>query len=239
MLNALSIVNRQLVAANWASVDCQADIIVHSGYMHGNRRRLGRRLSGNLAFVVLYFRHVGHFSIWCCQLIVCNDKVLFGAFAGCTSVEAMLLAVRFDPEIYLDLRFAPLALEAILRGTVSTAAAAIPAVAFRAYLGGTAALDGVVAILVISSVGAAIYLLPCTRLSASRDLEFLTVVLAVALTAMLAILPSPTKVGALTLEDWITAIALFFRDFPRPPLREWPHVERAAWTTTRIVCFYA
>lgn len=156
------------------------------------------QFAGNLAFVVLAIAMWAHVSIWYKRFIGGSEKLLFGAVAGCTSVGSMLLAIQFHPGIYLDLRFAPLALAAVLGGPVSAVTAVIPAVAFRTYLGGTAALDGVVAILVISSIGGAIYLLPRTRFSAGRALIFLTLGLATALTVMLAILPSLTKIGALS-----------------------------------------
>ena len=156
------------------------------------------RLAGNLAFVVLCFAMWAHFSIWYRRLIVGHDKVLAGAFAGCTSIGSMLLAVQYQPGIYLDLRFVPLALTAALGGPVSAVAAAIPAAIFRLHLAGAATLDGIVAILIVSSVGAATYLLPRTKFSAGRLLLFLTLALALALILMLAILPSLSGVGALS-----------------------------------------
>lgn len=156
------------------------------------------RLAGNLAFVVLCFAMWAHFSIWYHRLIVRHDKVVFGAFAGCTSIGTMLLAVQYQPGIYLDLRFVPLALTAALGGPVSAVTAVIPAAVFRLYLAGTATLDGIVAILVVSSLGAATYLLPRTKFSAGRILLFLTLALALALTLMLAILPSLSEVRALS-----------------------------------------
>jgi|GEM_PF-332660 len=156
------------------------------------------QLVGNLAFVVLAIAMFAHLSIWYRRFIAGYEKLFFGTVAGCTSAGAILLAIQFHPGIYLDLRFAPLALAAAFGGPVSAAAAVIPAAIFRLYIGGAAALDGVVAILVVSTTGAAIYLLPRTRFSAGRILLFLTVALAVVLTALLAILPSLTKVGALS-----------------------------------------
>lgn len=156
------------------------------------------RLAGNLAFVVLCFAMWAHFSIWYRRLIVRYDKVLAGAFAGCTSIGSMLLAVQYQPGIYLDLRFVPLALTAALGGPVSAIAAAIPAAIFRLHLAGAATLDGIVAILMVSSVGAATYLLPRTKFSAGRVLLFLTFALALALILILAVLPSLSAVRALS-----------------------------------------
>lgn len=156
------------------------------------------QFAGNLTFVALAIAMWAHFSIWYRHFIGGYEKLLFGIIAGCTSVGVMLLAVQFHPGIYLDLRFVPLVLTGAFGGPVSAIAAVIPAVIFRIYLGGTAALDGVVAILVVSITGAAVYLLPRTRFSTGRVLVILTVALAVALTTLLALLPSLTKVGALS-----------------------------------------
>lgn len=156
------------------------------------------QFAGSLACVVLAIAMWAHFSIWYRRFTAGYEKLLFGLVAGCTSAGAILLALQFHPGIFIDLRFAPLALAAALGGPVSAVAAVIPVIVFRVYLGGTAAADGVVAILVVSIVGAAVYLLPRTRFSASRNLIILAMGLGIVLTAMLAVLPSLTKVGALS-----------------------------------------
>lgn len=155
------------------------------------------QFAGNLAFVVLAIAMWAHLSIWYRHFIIGYEKLLFGAVAGCTSAGAILLAIQFHPGIYLDLRFAPLALAAAFGGPVSAVAAVIPASVFRIYLGGTAAHDGVVAILVVSIVGAAIYLLPRTRFSVARAI-LLATALAAVLAVLLAVLPSLTKIDALS-----------------------------------------
>lgn len=156
------------------------------------------QFAGSLAFVVLAFAMWAHLSIWYRRSFIGYEKLLFGLVAGCSSAGAILLAFQFHTGIYVDLRFAPLALAAALGGPVSAVSAVIPVIIFRVYLGGTAALDGVVAILVVSIIGAAINLLPRARFSAFRSLILLTVALAGALAGLLAILPSLTKVGALS-----------------------------------------
>lgn len=157
-----------------------------------------RQFAGSLAFVVLAIAMWAHLSIWYRRFAASYKKLVFGIVAGCTSIGAILLAFQFHPGIYIDLRFAPLAIAAMLGGPIAAVAAAIPATAFRIYLGGAASHDGVVAILVISGIGAAIYLLPRRQFSAFRNLILLATALAAALAVMLAILPSLTKVDALS-----------------------------------------
>lgn len=90
-----------------------------------------RQFAGSLAFVVLAIAMWAHLSIWYRRFAASYKKLIFGTVAGCTSIGAILLAFQFHPGIYIDLRFAPLAIAAMLGGPTAAVAAAIPATAFR------------------------------------------------------------------------------------------------------------
>lgn len=57
------------------------------------------------------------------------------------SIGSILLDVEITPGIYIDLRFAPLALAGMLGGALPAAIAAVLAVGFRIWLGGAAVVD--------------------------------------------------------------------------------------------------
>ena len=157
------------------------------------------QFAGNLALVTLAIAMWAHVSIWCQRLIAGYEKLLLGCVAGSTSAGSMLLAIQIHPGTYIDLRYAPIALAGAFGGPVSAVAAIIPAVILRFYLGGTSVLDGVVAILVVSVLGSAIYLLSRSRFSAVRDIVLLTMAIAGSLAVMMVVLPSLKAAGTLSL----------------------------------------
>ncbi|TCU30564.1 PAS domain S-box-containing protein [Rhizobium azibense] len=154
------------------------------------------QFAGNLAFVTLAVAMWAHFSVWYQKSLIGLGKPLWGMIAGATSVGSMMLAIQFESGIYIDLRFAPLALAGLFGGAISAAIAAIPAIVFRGVVGGAGAFDGVVAILVVTAIGVATHFSFRRRTPDFHKLAALTTGLAFGLSLILVTLPSLTKSGA-------------------------------------------
>ncbi len=117
------------------------------------------QFAGNLAFVTLAVAMWAHISIWYQKPLIGLERPLWGLIAGITSIGSMMLAIQFASGIFIDLRFAPLALAGLFGGVIAAAIAAVPAIVFRGFAGGAGAVDGVVAILVVSAIGVAVHIL--------------------------------------------------------------------------------
>lgn len=83
---------------------------------------------GNLAFLGLAISLWAHLSIWFRSRLADHENAVLGAIAGGASVGSILLAIEFAPGIYIDLRFAPLALAGMFGGALSAAIAATLAI---------------------------------------------------------------------------------------------------------------
>ncbi|WP_425376409.1 diguanylate cyclase [Rhizobium sullae] len=154
------------------------------------------QFAGNLAFVTLAVAMWAHFSTWYQKSLIGLGRPLWGIIAGITSVGSMMLAIQFASGIYIDLRFAPLALAGLFGGAIAAAIAAIPAIVFRGTVGGAGAFDGVVAILVISAIGAVVHFAFRRKTADIYKLAAVTTGLGLGLSIMLVTLPSLTKSGA-------------------------------------------
>lgn len=154
------------------------------------------QFTGNLAFVTLAVAMWAHLSIWYQKRLVGIGKPVWGIVAGMTSVGSMILAIQFDSGIYIDLRFAPLALAGLFGGAISAAIAAVPAIVFRGIVGGAGAFDGVLAILIITAIGVATHFSFRRRTPDIHKLAALTAGLVLGLSIILVTLPSLTKSGA-------------------------------------------
>jgi diguanylate cyclase (GGDEF)-like protein/PAS domain S-box-containing protein len=153
---------------------------------------------GNLAFVSLAVSIWAHLSIWFQRLFVRCERVVFGIIAGGTSIGSVLLAVEFNPGVYIDLRFAPLALAGMFGGPLAVGIAAPLAVVFRIVIGGAAVVDGVLAIMAVSAIGLAAYFLVRKRTPRFLDVFFLTLAVGSALFILMAVLPTLLKVDTLS-----------------------------------------
>lgn len=145
---------------------------------------------GNLAFVSLAISMWAHLSIWFRSRLAGYENAVFGTIAGGASIGSILLAIEISPGIYIDLRFAPLALAGMLGGALPAAIAAVLAVGFRIWLGGAAVVDGVLAMLAIAAAGmAAKY---CVKKRAPIFLHVVVLAIAVggALIISMAVLPA-------------------------------------------------
>ncbi len=154
------------------------------------------QFAGNLAFVALAFAMWAHFSIWYQHLFSKAGRLLLGIVAGGTSIGSMLLAIETQPGIFIDLRFAPIALAGGYGGVIPALLAAVPAILFRFWLGGVGADDGVIAIVGVTVIGLVVRMAARRRPLWFPKLVALTVSVAGALSLMTATLPSLTAVSA-------------------------------------------
>ncbi|HXV30819.1 MAG TPA: PAS domain-containing protein, partial [Sinorhizobium sp.] len=154
---------------------------------------------GNLAFVSLAISLWAHLSIWLRSRIVGYENIAFGIMAGGASIGSILLAVEFVPGLHVDLRFAPLALAAMLGGPIAAAISTLMSIAFRFSLGGAGVADGVVTILAIAAVGLIANLLLKKR--APRFLHVVTLAIAVFSTLFVAMALLPTLSEAQVLAE--------------------------------------
>ncbi|RUM08007.1 diguanylate cyclase [Rhizobium chutanense] len=148
------------------------------------------QFGGNLSFVCLAISLWAHFSIQFQRRSARQEKIAFGIVAGAASIGSILLAVEFNPGLYIDLRFSPLALAGMFGGPVAAAFAALMAMAFRFCVGGTAMIDGLIVIAVATGIGLAANFWIRKRSPALMDVALLSLALAAALVLSMATLPT-------------------------------------------------
>ncbi|CAN7683233.1 diguanylate cyclase [Rhizobium leguminosarum] len=148
------------------------------------------QFGGNLSFVCLAISLWAHFSIQFQRRSVTQEKIAFGIVAGCASIGSILLAVEVNPGIYIDMRFSPLALAGMFGGPIAAAFAASLAMAFRFCVGGTAMIDGLIAIAVATGIGLAANVWIRKRSPELMDVALLSLALGVALIVLMAVLPT-------------------------------------------------
>ncbi|MEH2701233.1 MULTISPECIES: diguanylate cyclase [Rhizobium] len=148
------------------------------------------QFGGNLSFVCLAISLWAHFSIQFQSRSVTQEKIAFGIIAGAASIGSILLAVEVNPGIYIDIRFSPLALAGMFGGPIAAAFAASLAMAFRFAVGGTAMIDGLIAIAVATGIGLAANVWIRKRSAELMDVALLSLALGVALIVLMAVLPT-------------------------------------------------
>ncbi|MDF0699193.1 diguanylate cyclase [Rhizobium sp. MC63] len=145
---------------------------------------------GNLSFVSLAMSLWALFSIQFQRRSFMQERIAFGIIAGGASIGSTLLAIEFDPGIYIDLRFAPLALAGMFGGPIAAAFAASLAAAFRFAVGGTAMIDGIVTIAITAGIGVAGHVWTRKRSPGFTDVVVVSLALGGALVASMALLPT-------------------------------------------------
>jgi diguanylate cyclase (GGDEF)-like protein/PAS domain S-box-containing protein len=155
------------------------------------------QLIGNLAFVILAISIWAHLSIWFQRHLVGYEKIAFGVIAGATSIGSILLAVEFVPGVYIDVRFASLALAGMFGGPISAIIATSLATIFRIMIGGAAAADGVISIILMSGVGLAINFSIRKRSASLVDIILMTGAVGATLVICLIGLPTLSKAHVL------------------------------------------
>lgn len=79
--------------------------------------------------------------------------LLTGAIFGGLAVWLMVARIQIAPGVFIDARSAPIAIAALFEGWTAGIVATLPAVAYRAWLGGDGALAGVVGLLGVLATG--------------------------------------------------------------------------------------
>lgn len=148
------------------------------------------QFGGNLSFVCLAISLWAHFSIQFQRRSAIQEKIAFGIIAGGASIGSILLAVEVNPGIYIDMRFSPLALAGMFGGPIAAAFAASLAMAFRFCVGGTAMVDGLIAIAVATGIGLAANFWIRKRSPGFMDIALLSLALGAALVVLMAVLPT-------------------------------------------------
>ncbi|MBY3273219.1 diguanylate cyclase [Rhizobium laguerreae] len=148
------------------------------------------QFGGNLSFVCLAISLWAHFSIQFQSRSVTQEKIAFGIIAGGASVGSILLAVEVNPGIYIDMRFSPLALAGMFGGPIAAAFAASLAMVFRFCVGGTAMIDGLIAIAVATAIGLAANVWIRKRSPELMHVALLSLALGAALIVLMAVLPT-------------------------------------------------
>ncbi|MBY5392164.1 diguanylate cyclase [Rhizobium leguminosarum] len=148
------------------------------------------QFGGNLSFVCLAISLWAHFSIQFQSRSVTQEKIAFGIIAGGASIGSILLAVEVNPGIYIDIRFSPLALAGMFGGPIAAAFAASLAMVVRFAVGGTAMIDGLIAIAVATGIGLAANVWIRKRSAELMDVALLSLALGVALIVLMAVLPT-------------------------------------------------
>ena len=115
-------------------------------------------LVGNLASVVTIITLWMHFQYKFYRMSKTRWKLGFGATLGGSIIVSMLLAVQLVPGIYFDLRTSLLLISGIFGGIPALAVTLPLALAFRAYLGGVGAHEGMLGIAFAGSIGLALHL---------------------------------------------------------------------------------
>lgn len=155
------------------------------------------QLFGNLAFVTLGVALLAHFHIWYRPSVTGNTPLLWGCAAGITSIGSIFLAVEFEPGVFIDLRYAPLALAGGIGGPLAGAIAATVSVCFRLYLGGNGAAEGIVAIAGITAVAAMLNAVQRHMMSKAGGLVLIALAMGSVLAVLLAAQPLAAKLQLL------------------------------------------
>ncbi|MDV4159234.1 diguanylate cyclase [Rhizobium brockwellii] len=148
------------------------------------------QFGGNLSFVCLAISLWAHFSIQFQRRSATQEKIAFGIVAGAASIGSILLAVEFNPGLYIDLRFSPLALAGMFGGPIAAAFAVLMAMAFRFCVGGVAMIDGIVAISAATGIGLVANVWIRKRSPALMDVALLSLALGGVLVVSMATLPT-------------------------------------------------
>lgn len=148
------------------------------------------QFGGNLSFVCLAISLWAHFSIQFQRSSARQEKIAFGIVAGAASIGSILLAVEFNPGLYIDLRFSPLALAGMFGGPVAAAFAASLAMAFRFWVGGAAMIDGLIVIAVATGIGVVANVWIRKRSPGFIDVALLSLALGGVLVVSMATLPT-------------------------------------------------
>ncbi|MDC9813433.1 MULTISPECIES: diguanylate cyclase [Rhizobium] len=157
------------------------------------------QFGGNLSFVCLAISLWAHFSIQFQRGSARQEKIAFGIVAGAASIGSILLAVEFNPGLYIDLRFSPLALAGMFGGPIAAAFAASLAMAFRFYVGGTAMIDGLIVIAFATGIGLVANVWIRKRSPGLMDVALLSLALGAALVLLMATLPTLVHARVLAL----------------------------------------
>ena len=155
------------------------------------------QFAGNLAFVSLAISIWAHLSIWFQRQVVGYEKILFGIMAGGASIGSIVLGVQLSPGIYVDIRFAPLALSGMIGGPIAAAIAALLAIAFRFWIGGAGMADGVLVTIAVAAMGLGANLLIRKNAPALSHIVLLAIAVGILLVVLMGTLPSLSKVHAL------------------------------------------
>lgn len=131
-----------------------------------------------------------HLLVWYRTEINSHYTILWGIFAGLSSVGSIFLAAKLQPGIFVDLRYAPLALSGLFGGPVSALIAISCGIAYRAYLGGPGAAEGILAIAAVATVGAIFHAFIRGRLTTTYCLLVLAIGVGVVLTLLLTVMPT-------------------------------------------------
>ncbi|MBX4927703.1 diguanylate cyclase [Rhizobium binae] len=148
------------------------------------------QFGGNLSFVCLAIALWALFSIQFQRRSFRLEKIAFGIIAGCASIGSILLAIEFHPGIYIDLRFAPLALAGMFGGPIAAGLALSMAAAFRFVVGGTAMVDGITTMAAAAGIGMAGHFWSRKRSLGLLDVALLGLAVGGVLVVSMALLPT-------------------------------------------------
>lgn len=155
------------------------------------------QLFGNLAFVTLGVALLGHFHIWYRPSLTGNTPVMWGFAAGLTSIGSIFLAVEFEPGVFIDLRYAPLALAGGIGGPLAGAIAAGFTVLFRLYLGGIGAAEGIVSVVSVTAASAFLHVAQRPLMTKASGLALVALTMALVMAILLFAQPLAAKLQLL------------------------------------------
>lgn len=166
-------------------------------------------LTGNLAIVALVISVWAHIYFRFRQLSDLHTKLAFGAVMGAGTMASMMMSVPLSNGVFIDLRYSLVAISALFGGAPSAILTIPMAVAFRLYMGGAGAVDGVISIACAGAVSLTLRILQKRRKAKLSDIFILGATVSLTLLATMLILPN--QVSAMTLQlVGIPAIVLNF-----------------------------
>ncbi len=151
-------------------------------------------LFGNLAVVALVISAWVHAQHWLKTQKRITQRIVFGAITGLGTVMSMLMSIRLDGGIIIDLRTSLAAVAGFFGGPIPALICGAIAAGFRLTLGGEGTMAGVIGIVLATATGVLFYAL--TDKGHPNWFQALLASVATAVVPMLAALTVPPALTA-------------------------------------------
>lgn len=145
-------------------------------------------LFANLAVLALFVAGWTHAQFWLEYRSPLVRKIILGLIMGTGAVASMLMTVRFQPGVFIDMRSSLLAVAGLFGGPIAATIAVAIAAAYRIWLGGAGAMLGLLS-LVTSTLAGVLLALVCGGVVTRRHVVTLAVLVSLINAGAFLLLP--------------------------------------------------